>query len=154
MGKAAVITPVYFSFAWTLLITYQLYTETAVKTVMNEIMVLWPSIGIILSTRVELLVFVIAFSWVYLLSSVIPSQILGKESSTLVQFIIVLTLTSSTLIIQDIMVIFTGMDPNRIFSLTKILMNPIDAASYLVLPYVVMFIIDLFNKKEIHLRNH
>jgi hypothetical protein len=115
---------------------------------MNEIMVICPSIGNILSTRVELLVFVIAFSWVYLLSSVIPSQILGKESSTLVQFIIVLTLTSSTLIIQDIVVILTGMDPNKIFSFTKILMNPIDAASYLALPYVVMFIIDLFNKKR------
>jgi hypothetical protein len=148
MGKAVVITPVYFSFAWALLMTYQLYTETAVKTVMGEIKVLWPSIGSFLSTRVELLVFVIAFSWVYLLSSVIPSQILGKESSTLVQFFMVLVLTSSTIIMQDIIVMYTGMNPNKIFSFTRVLMNPIDAASFLALPYVVMFLVDLFNNKR------
>ena len=149
MGKAVVITPIYLSFAWALMITYQLYTEIAVKTVMGEIMVLWPQLGNVLSTSVDLLVFVLAFSWVFMLSSVIPSLILGKDGSTLVQFFVVLALTSSTLIIQDIVVMYTGMDVNRIFSLTEFLMNPFDAASYLVLPYIVMFMVDLFSKKRL-----
>ena len=149
MGKAVVITPIYLSFAWALMITYQLYTEIAVKTVMGEIMVLWPQLGNVLSTSVDLLVFVLAFSWVFMLSSVIPSLILGKDGSTLVQFFVVLALTSSTLIIQDIVVMYTGMDVNRIFSLTEFLMNPFDAATYLVLPYIVMFMVDLFSKKHL-----
>ena len=149
MGKAVVITPIYLSFAWALMITYQLYTEIAVKTVMGEIMVLWPQLGNVLSTSVDLLVFVLAFSWVFMLSSVIPSLILGKDGSTLVQFFVVLALTSSTLIIQDIVVMYTGMDVNRIFSLTEFLMNPFDAVTYLVLPYIVMFMGDLFSKKRL-----
>jgi len=149
MGKAVVITPIYLSFAWALMITYQLYTEIAVKTVMGEIMVLWPQLGNVLSTSVDLLVFVLAFSWVFMLSSVIPSLILGKDGSTLVQFFVVLALTSSTLIIQDIGVMYTGMDVNRIFSLTEFLMNPFDAVTYLVLPYIVMFMGDLFSKKRL-----
>ena len=84
-----------------------------------------------------------------MLSSVIPSLILGKDGSTLVQFFVVLALTSSTLIIQDIGVMYTGMDVNRIFSLTEFLMNPFDAATYLVLPYIVMFMVDLFSKKRL-----
>ena len=55
MGKAVVITPIYLSFAWALMITYQLYTEIAVKTVMGEIMVLWPQLGNVLRTSVDLL---------------------------------------------------------------------------------------------------
>jgi hypothetical protein len=51
MGKAVVITPVYLSFAWALMITYQLYTETAVRTVMRKVMVLWPQIGNVLRAR-------------------------------------------------------------------------------------------------------
>src|SRR4030042_6298729 len=102
MGKAALVTPAYLSIAWTLMISYQLFTETAVKTVTREMVVLWPQIGDWMNSRVDVIVFIYAFSWVFVLSSVIPSLILGKERGALVQFVIVLALTFTTLIIQDV----------------------------------------------------
>jgi len=42
MGKSALVTPLYISVAWILLITYQLFTQTAVSTVVSYIKVFWP----------------------------------------------------------------------------------------------------------------
>ena len=89
MGKAVVITPVYFSFAWALILTYQLFTETAVNTIIRELYMFWPQIGVLLNTKIDAIVFVVAYSWVFLLSSVIPSKILGKRSGTIAQFFVV-----------------------------------------------------------------
>ena len=58
------------------------------------------------------------------------------------QFLLVLALTSSTLFIKDLVVVYTGMDINRILSLSKFLTNPLDAVFYLVLPYIVMIFVD------------
>ena len=40
--KAALITPLYLSVSWVLTISYQLLTDTAVKTVAGNIALLWP----------------------------------------------------------------------------------------------------------------
>ena len=146
MGKAALITPVYLSGAWALMISYQLFTETAVRTMIREVMVLWPQIGYWLTIRLDILVFIIAFSWVFVISSVIPSIILGKNSGTFVQFMVVLTLTGSSLIIQDALFKNTGILVERILSYAIFLKNPLDAASYLSFPYILMLIVDIFGR--------
>ena len=150
IGKAAFITPAYLSIAWTLMITYQLFTETAVETLMREIVVLWPQIGYWLSIRIDMLVFIIAFSWVFVLSSVIPSLILGKDRGTLVQFMVVLALTISALIIQDVLVTYTGIEVDQIFSLAVFFRNPLDAAFFLAFPYILMILIDIFGRAKKH----
>ena len=147
MGKAVAVTPLYFSFAWVLLLSYQVFTETAVNTLLNELHSIWPEAGLFLSTKTELIVLVIAYSWIFLLSSVIPSAILGKRSGTVVQFFVVLVLTSSTLIIKDLVSLYTGLDVSMIFSLTKYLLNPLDAFTYLVFPYLIMSLVDIMNKR-------
>jgi hypothetical protein len=146
MAKTIVVTPVYFSFAWILMTTYQLFTETAVKTIVQETLQIWPILGNILNIQIDMLVFIVAFSWIFLLTSVIPSLLLGKKGSTLVQFIIVLLLTSTTLNIQDLFIQFTELDISKIFSFTNYLMNPFIAFTYLFLPYLVMLIVDLDKK--------
>ena len=148
MGKAVVATPVYLSFAWTLMITHQLFTETAVKTLMKEIVYHWPNIGSWLNNRVDLVVFIYAFSWVFVLSSVIPSLILGKERPVFVQFLVVLSLTLSTLIIQDVLVIYTGIQVERIFRLAVFLRDPLDATIFLFFPYILMLSIDIFERRK------
>jgi hypothetical protein len=147
MGKAVVITPVYFSFAWALILTYQLFTETAVNTIIRELYMFWPQVGVLLNTKIEAIVFVVAFSWVFLLSSVIPSVILGKRSGTIAQFFVVLILTSSTFFIKDIVTMYTGLDMNTLLSFNQQLMNPLDAFTYLVIPYLVMSMVDLVNRR-------
>lgn len=128
------------------MITYQFFTETAVKTVMNEIIIRWPEMGLLLYNRLDLLVFIYAFSWVFVLSSVIPSLILGKERGTFVQFVVVLIITISTLRLQDVFVTYTGIEIERLFSLVVFFRNPIDAAFYLFFPYLLMFLVDIFGR--------
>ena len=142
MGKAAIITPAYISVAWTLMISYQFFTEIAVKTVIDEVLVQWPLIGGWLANRVETVVFIYAFSWVFVLSSVFPTLILGKERGMFIQFFF---------LVQDALFLYTGIEIDRIFNLAVFLNNPLDAASFLFLPYIVIILIDLFgweNKKK------
>lgn len=81
MGKTALLAPLYVSVAWTFLVSYQLFTQTAVSTLVAYVNMIWPAVGGWLSLRIDLIVFVYAFAWVFLLSSVIPSVILGRERS-------------------------------------------------------------------------
>jgi hypothetical protein len=153
LGKAAFVTPVYLSIAWTLMISYQLFTETAVKTVMREVNVLWPQIGTWLNSRIDMVVFIYAFSWVFVLSSVIPFLILGRERGVFVQFVMVLILTFTAFVIQDALVIYFGVQVDQIFSLVVFFQNPLIATLFLFAPYVLMLLIDLRGRAKRHRKN-
>ncbi len=143
MGKATLVTPLYLSFAWTLMISYQLFTQTAVMTVVSFANVLNPAIGEWLVLRIDMLVFVYAFAWVFVLSSVIPSLILGKERSVLAQFLVCLALTFAAFIIQDLMKNYENSAFNYMLSLNAFFHNPIVAGLYLMAPYFFMLAIDI-----------
>jgi len=148
MGKAAVVAPMYISVAWTLMVTYQFFTETAVSTIATYISAMWPPLGIWVSSRIDMIVFVHAFAWVFLLSSAIPSIILGKGRSVLIQFIVCLTVTFFAFVIQDILLIYGGGVLNRILSLTGIFQNPLLAVCYLSLPYLLMLGFDIRSRRK------
>jgi hypothetical protein len=150
--RAALATPAYLSVAWALMVSYQIFTQTAVKTVVDLINVYWPLFGGWLTSRIDMIVFVYAFAWVFVLSSIIPALILGKERSVLVQFIVCLTLTLLGLILVDVLKGY-GFD---LSNPTMLLANPYTqifnslffAAFYLALPYVFMIGIDIRAKKK------
>ena len=148
LGKAVFATPLYLSVAWTLMISYQLFTETAVTTLLTQINTLIPSIGFWLSSRVEMIVFVYAFAWVFVLSSVIPSLLLGKERGVLVQFFVCLTLTFLAFVLLDIMEIYAGASLAQLLSFSFIFSNPVLATFYLSLPYVVMIGLDVKTRRR------
>jgi signal transduction histidine kinase len=152
MVKAAWVAPAYLSIAWTLMISYQLFTEAAVTTVVTGLKSLVPSLGIWLVARQDMIIFVYAFAWVFVLSSVIPSKILGKERSVLVQFVVCLSLTLSAFLILDILKNSFGTVVDQLFSFAYLLNNPILAVLYLTIPYVLMLSLDLktrnSNKRE------
>jgi hypothetical protein len=143
LGKAAFTTPLYLSIAWTLMISYQLFTETAVTTLVTQINTLIPSVGFWLSSRVEMVVFIYAFAWVFVLSSVIPSLLLGKERGVLIQFFVCLTLTFLAFALLDVLQIYAGASLEQLLSFAFVFTNPILAALYLSLPYVVMIGLDV-----------
>jgi hypothetical protein len=91
--KASLLTPMYLSFSWVLTVSYQIFTDTAVKSIATFISMSWPAAGTWLNANVETIVFIYAFTWIFVLSSVIPSVILGKERSVLLQYAVVLALT-------------------------------------------------------------
>ncbi len=146
MGKAIWVTPVYLSVAWALMISYQLFTQTAVQTVVNSIDLFFPVVGQWLLFRIDMIVVINAFAWVFVLSSVIPSIILGKERGILIQFFVCLILTVVSFVILDA-IQAVGM-LNQLLGATLLFNNIIFAVLYLALPYIAMIAIDWYMKKR------
>lgn len=148
MGKSVLVTPLYVSVAWTLMISYQLFTQTAVETITTYVSAASPSIGTWLAIRADTLIFIYAFAWVFVLSSVIPSAILGKERSVLVQFLVCLTLTFVAFVVQDTLLIFGGRPIDQVSSLASLFYNPSLATVYLLMPYLFMLFLDIRSRKK------
>jgi len=124
LSKAVWKAPLYISVAWTLMISYQLFTQTAVTTILTYVNMLWPSAGAWLALRMDLIIFIHAFAWFFVLSSVIPLIILGKERSVLVRFFVCLTLTVVAFEIQNILTTNVDRPIDQISSLAVFFQNP------------------------------
>lgn len=148
MGKAALATPLYLSFAWILMVSYQLFTQMAVTTVIMHIETFWPSVGAWLASRIDMMVFIYAFAWVFLLSSAIPSVILGKERGVLAQFFVCLIITFAAFVVQDILTTYRGGPIDQLFSVAVLFRNPFLAVGYLLIPYILMLILDIRSRKK------
>lgn len=109
---------------------------------------LWPSVGTWLVSRIHMIVFIHAFAWVFLLSSAIPSVILGKGRGVLVQFFVCLTLTFLAFVVQDILTAYGGGSIGQISSLALLFHNPFLAIGYLSLPYLLMLGLDIRSRRK------
>jgi len=130
------------------MISYQLFTETAVTTLVTQMDTFLPSIGIWLASRVDMVVFVYAFAWTFVLSSVIPALILGKERGVLVQFFVCLTLTFLTFVLLDVLQNYAGTSLAQLLSFAFVFSNPIIAGLYLAMPYIVMIGLDVRARRK------
>lgn len=149
MGRAVAVTPLYISTAWILLISYQLFTETAVNSVVQKISMTWPSVEGWLNTRIDVVVFVHAFAWIFVLASMTPSVILGKGRSVLLQFIVCLTVTLAAVWFPDIFSLVVGREyVDKVLRLAVWLENPWLAGLYLSIPYLMMLSVDLSERGQ------
>jgi hypothetical protein len=148
MGKAALIAPLYVSSAWTLMVTYQIFTQNAVFTVLTSLNSLWPWIGEWLIPRIDLVIFIYAFSWVFVLASVIPSILLGRERSVLVQFFVCLILALVALLVEDSVSDYLGSQSQVYLGVASLFGNPLFAVTYLSIPYVIMLVIDIRTRRK------
>jgi hypothetical protein len=148
VGKEAWQVPLYVSVAWILMVSYQMFTEIAVKSLINFINILCPFVGEWLIYRVGMIVFVSAFAWVFVLSSALPSVILGRERSVLAQFFVCLTLTFLAFIAFDSLKAYGGHVISYMLSFATLLENPFAALAYLSMPYIIMLVIDLQTRKR------
>jgi hypothetical protein len=148
LGKAAWATPMYISVAWTLMISYQLFTQTAVTTIVTVVNTLLPSVGFWLSSRIDIVIFVYSFAWVFVLSSAIPGVILGKERGVLVQFFVCLTLTFLALITVDVLESYGTASLNQLLGLSFMFNNLVIATLYLALPYILMIALDIRSRNR------
>jgi len=130
------------------MISYQLFTQTAVETIVTQVNTFLPSIGVWLASRVDMVVFVYAFAWTFVLSSVIPALLLGKERGVLVQFFVCLTLTFLTFVLLDLMELYAGTSLAQLLSFAFVFTNPILAGFYLALPYLVMIGLDILSRRK------
>ena len=149
MGKATILTPLYISIAWTLMTSYQLFTETTVTTVTIFIGNYLPTIGAWVASRLDMIVFIHSFAWIFLLSSVIPALLLGKERGVLIQFGLCLTLAFLAFVIQDAVKAGLGTGTlDQVLGLAPLLHNPLLATIYLSLPYLLMLMFDIRGKRK------
>jgi hypothetical protein len=151
--KAALATPAYLSVAWALMVSYQIFTQTAVQTVVDTLVVYFPLVGSWLNFRIDMIVFIYAFAWVFVLSSIIPSLILGKERSVFVQFIVCLALTLTGFVLVDVLNTQFGInltDPSAVMAnpYMGLFGNLFFAAFYLSVPYILMLSIDYRSRKK------
>jgi hypothetical protein len=126
--------------------SYQLFTQTTVESVTKCITTYLPTVGMWMDGKVELIVFIHSFAWIFLLSSVIPALLLGKQRGVLVQFSLCLTLAFLAFVIQDILTGFGFLD--QILGLSHIFYNPILAFVYLSVPYILMIGFDIRSKRK------
>ncbi|MBS7615484.1 hypothetical protein KEJ18_07145 [Candidatus Bathyarchaeota archaeon] len=149
LGKAAVVTPVYFSLAWTMLITYQTFTKTAVNSVVQGLNPVLPVLGEWLLLRVQLVEFIHALAWIFVLTSMIPSVLIGKKRGVLVHFFCTLMLSLMALSFADLLGLMFGAQAiQQINSYAVILNNPWIAGFYLSLPYILMLAVDFYGRKR------
>lgn len=148
MSKATLVTPLYVSVAWTVMVTYQIFTQTAVSVVLNYLSLLWPVTGEWLLLRMDMIIFVHAFAWVFVLSSVIPSILLGKKRSVLVQFFVCLTLALLAFVIQNYASAYLSGQSQILQGVAFLLGNPLLALVYLSVPYLFMVAIDIRARRK------
>ena len=149
LGKAALTAPLYISIAWSLIISYQVFTLTAVYSIVRFFSGVWPSVGAFIIPRISMVTFIHAFAWIFVLSSVIPVIILGKTRSVLLQFFLCLTVTLVAVSIEDILTHLMGTAPAaQMQSLSMWFQNPLVAGLYLSVPYVLMLYLDLRTRKK------
>jgi len=149
MGKTA-LAPLYISIAWVLIVSYQMLTQTAVVTVITTIETLGPSgTSTWLASRMQTVVFIHAFAWIFLLSSVIPSKVLGEERNVLAQFFFCLALTIVSIWMKDTLpLIAENPTADQVLSLAGLFEDPLFATLFLALPYLLMLWLDIRARQE------
>jgi len=96
----------------------------------------------------DMIVFIDAFAWVFVLSSAIPSVILGKERSVLVQFFVCLALTFLAFMVLDVISNYGQGPMDQLLSFAVLFSNPLFAGLYLSMPYVLMLVLDMHSRKS------
>ena len=126
--------------------SYQLFTQTTVESITTAITTYLPTIGTWMADKIDIIVFIHSFAWIFLLSSVIPALLLGKQRGVLVQFSLCLTLAFLAFVIQDLLTDFGTLD--QILALAHLFYNPILAFAYLSVPYLLMLGFDIRSKRK------
>lgn len=96
-----------------------------------------------------MVVFIHTFAWIFVLSSVIPSMILGKARSVLLQFFLCLTITFVAVSVEDILALMIGTAPIAKIQIMSVwFQNPLIAGTYLSAPYLSMLYLDIHSRRK------
>jgi hypothetical protein len=147
LARGIVVTSVCLGIAWLLMFSYQVFTQTALTTVLSSIGGPSPVLASWLHSRIDLAAFVCSFAWMFVLSSIISNLIFGKEKRIFIQFLVSLALTVTATVLFDALKGY-GLDlsnPKTLLfnSYTQLFSNAFFAVFYLSLPFIFMIAIDL-----------
>lgn len=146
MARKIIVTAVYLTIAWTLMVSYQIFTKTALASVAVGLSGSLPMGASWLNTRSDLAVFICGFAWMFVLSAMVSTLMFGKERRLSIQFLVslLLTIAGSTLLGALGGVGLDLSDPNMLSSpFTWIFGNGFFAGFYLALPFIFMLALDI-----------
>jgi hypothetical protein len=144
-----VVTSVCLAIAWVLMVSYQIFTKTALTTIISVFQVSAPLIASWINSNIAVGIFLFSFAWMFVLSSVITNFIAGRDKRIFIQFLVSLGLTAISSVLLGVVKNF-GLnlsDPNLPNAYSQLFSNAFFAFFYLSLPFIFMLAID-FNRSR------
>ncbi|MBS7639160.1 hypothetical protein KEJ42_01615 [Candidatus Bathyarchaeota archaeon] len=138
--RRSILTLPYILSAWILMVGYQIFTQISLVTLIDSLNNFMPSLGAWLTLNLSTINFIHNFAWVFVLSSIAPSILLGKDRSVIVHFIFCLAFTLVSAWIRDI-VLANGSNP--VTTISYLFHNPLIATLYILAPYIIMLTLDI-----------
>jgi hypothetical protein len=141
------LTAIYLIIAWALMVSYQIFTQTAVASVAAALKAPAPMIAdwLSLSSSSAVVTFVCGFAWMFVLSAIAQSLMFGRERRLSIQFLVSLALTVAGSAVLELLKVAKPNidDPNMLSSpFTAVFGNAIFATCYLALPFIFMLVMD------------
>ena len=140
------LTAAYLIIAWVLMVSYQIFTQTAVNTVATALASPTPMVSSWLSSGSGSAAFICGFAWMFVLSALVSNLMFGRERRLSIQFLVSLGLTLAGSAVLALLGI-AGLD----FANPSVLSTPFAvlfgnvwfAGFYLALPFLFMVAMDI-----------
>lgn len=145
MARNLLVTGAALVLAWVLMVSYQIFTQTAVNGVTVALSDPMPLVAVWLSSSSAVTTFVCGFAWMFVLSASIESLMFGKERRLSIQFLVSLGLTAAGSAVLALLG-QAGVDLARPDLLSRpfsgLFSNVYFSIFYLALPFIFMLAID------------
>jgi hypothetical protein len=136
----------YLVSAWILMVSYQIFTQSALTTLTTSLKEISPAVAILINSNVNVVVFICSFTWMFVLSLMVSIIMFGKERRLIIQFMVslVLTLAGSALLGLLHLAGFDLSNPNFVSEpFILIFGNVFFSFFYLALPFIFTLAVDL-----------
>jgi hypothetical protein len=147
LARGILVTSILLAAAWVLMLTYQIFTKTALTTMASSLNGAVPYLASTLNQNISLAVFICSFAWMFVLSTVISNLIFGQQRRIFIQFLIglALTLTASALFDAAKWFGYDLSNPKTLLAnrYAQVFNSALFSAFFLSLPFVFMIAMDL-----------
>lgn len=146
MARPIHLKVIYLTLAWALMVSYQIFTQSALTTLASSLKGPVPSLATLISSNLSLAAFICSFAWMFVLSALVSIIMFGRERRLTMQFMVSLCLTLAGSALLGL-VQLAGVDlsnPNVLSQpFTLLFGNVFFAVFYLALPFIFMVAVDL-----------
>jgi hypothetical protein len=146
LARPIALKVIYLVSAWILMVSYQIFTQTALTTVTFSLGGSIPALASLINSKADLTIFICSFAWMFVLSSLISTLMFGKERRLTVQFSVSLALTiAGSALLGFLHLVGLDLSNPSILSQPSTLFfsNVFFAFFYLALPFIFMVAVDL-----------
>jgi hypothetical protein len=131
--------------AWALMVSYQIFTQTAVSSIAAALNDPLPQVANWLNSSAAVTTFICGFAWMFVLSAIVEVLMFGRERRLSIQFLVSLGLTAAGSAVLALLG-QAGLDfanPNMLaIPFSGLFSNLYFSFFYLALPFIFMLVID------------